>query len=1807
MVSGESGQSKGSNFLHSMSPLPLFLGRNNGDDSKGRKLSSKDKKYKANIERALASFDSVEEWADYISFLGKLQRALQTNPDRKENHWIPHEFDVSGLLAQCISPKLPGGVHLKAIEVYTEIFDILGSTELSKHTQTWIPGILPLMAYASINVKPSVLKIYQECLGEIEPENLRTAFKPILLSLLPALDDVTSEFFNSIMNLIDMFRAKLNNDTHFWQCMFLCIITSSDKRGGAMQYCQRKLPNFTVAKPADNKLETTTEKSSVLDSLSQEIKDCVTPEAGLLFRAFSSGLQDSNLLVQRGFFDILLSKLPLNSPVLQNIASEKDRELLILSTASTALRKDMSLNRRLWNWLLGGEESAIGMSMTSGSSERQGNDEPLSRSQYFHKFGYRYFLHSILSLIEGTSSPEPRYTQVIEACQICIAVMDRWEIGQQTIYEVFVPILRAAIDGKRSLDEEKYGQLLRSASAFFDGVDSETIWSHLYELIKEGDINLVYFTVQTFHIYDEDMVINHTPYAALATLCYMPDNFENKWVQLFKELLSRMNSSAISSKQGNKSEYFGCTSRCSEPDFKNELTKKLEDYYKPSRNNQTDDVETENDLGGEDKKSQFSPADFTCLYLAFVEKKSSEFLKDQDSEAFYSFCEVLNQLTQKISVDDLGWENQLLLQSIEEINMDRFSTRDSPAAFGCALIFDYITEPLSTIRILDVLKIVVALLWKCLIHFSGKYQVEAAKSLWSLRKSIKPEHIEACLSRLFLASDTVSRIRTFNILWTQSTFLNGMDSILNRPLHIILDDLKSESHTDSVFIVSWLRTSMLSGTLNRIFKICCTGLLTDYSFIQDGAFANNESDDFGLFKYELNTLYNLLTVSDQGVLSAFKTELCVIDSDLEMKTISVNHWDISTYKSLALTVVQTFLSIPPPTHLGADSFHLYCSCVKLCLNMVKLLVDGSEKNFEAIFDLLVHTSETKIVEDGNHILNAYTLEAIVNLMKLSSKKQLNVSIFDTSKDSSKGSVFLEFIKRGISKSVSPAQFHSWIDLTLQTSDYYSELVFLIISGLTSCIGDKILEQFKTFSQDEQKGAGKDDNILIDIDENICELVNGLQEILQKSHRYLGYLTSGNFVYGNTNSMENSNKEPGFFGSMIQGVFQVEEPTYKDELHRRRILLLKSLKQSVKAIYHVWSWTDERQQSDETTPLDEKAQSEISTMFVKSNTYRASKLRFRCKKFLVSMYSDEPLETLETMIDCRKAGTDTTDDTDQSMKIFHILDGAKDHTIVKYIINSLMSRVSITSLEVEERASLLTTLSEKTILQFFKLYIMTSENDVLEGSWAQISQLLKEASSGYGGYKKLYPEVLEFAAKVGTKRRQLSFGDQKKNKREFDDTFVKILNTVISSKMLLQTSHNNTSTTSPSNSPSSESGFTTKPESIKGHSRHLSTISKFNAKDDMCPILAKVVPMVPSIVSDEDKRTTCLTTIVINVAVPLIKSKSSLENVSSTLLDLLQALSTTGEAFALKAWKNLCLEIVTGDSFFNSNFWNVDVWNNIFAKWIQDDPGKLLDLIRKLSTYAGTNAPNIFNWNDSESNAGILDLKRICYLLMVCPKDTFIMMESNLQAQITSLLRSTNTTTLKPYLYMVIRVIVLKFSEVHLSTFWPIIYTELEATFQKLLEKLLDLKFDDDALGTKNEKLDLSAFDNVLILQVCKLLDCLLILGPEDFQLDEWLFVNDNTDAVYGREDLPLISVIDEIASIKSLKVVDSGDTVKITSDIMDSKLKRPLLQGVRKISKVFELRPFFERLRVYKYENDYAMKDVDTKSVTTDMMEDLFS
>ena len=65
--------------------IPSFVLRKGGDQSQ---LSSKDKRYVQQIEKVLTSFDTLDEWADYIAFLSRLLKALQLTEDPNMYHTV---------------------------------------------------------------------------------------------------------------------------------------------------------------------------------------------------------------------------------------------------------------------------------------------------------------------------------------------------------------------------------------------------------------------------------------------------------------------------------------------------------------------------------------------------------------------------------------------------------------------------------------------------------------------------------------------------------------------------------------------------------------------------------------------------------------------------------------------------------------------------------------------------------------------------------------------------------------------------------------------------------------------------------------------------------------------------------------------------------------------------------------------------------------------------------------------------------------------------------------------------------------------------------------------------------------------------------------------------------------------------------------------------------------------------------------------------------------------------------------------------------------------------------------------------------------------------------------------------------------------------------------------------------------------------------------------------------------------------------------------------------------------------------------
>ena len=88
-----------------------------------------------------------------------------------------------------------------------------------------------------------------------------------------------------------------------------------------------------------------------------DITPIVGRDVGLMIRAFAAALADDNLLVQRAALDLLLQTMRLESAAVSR-ASLADRAILMRAATGVVLRRDLSLNRRLFTWLLGKEENS---------------------------------------------------------------------------------------------------------------------------------------------------------------------------------------------------------------------------------------------------------------------------------------------------------------------------------------------------------------------------------------------------------------------------------------------------------------------------------------------------------------------------------------------------------------------------------------------------------------------------------------------------------------------------------------------------------------------------------------------------------------------------------------------------------------------------------------------------------------------------------------------------------------------------------------------------------------------------------------------------------------------------------------------------------------------------------------------------------------------------------------------------------------------------------------------------------------------------------------------------------------------------------------------------------------------------------------------------------------------------------------------------------------------------------------------------------------------------------------------------------
>lgn len=383
-------------------------------------------------------------------------------------------------------------------------------------------------------------------------------------------------------------------------------------------------------------------------------------------------------------------------------------------------------------------------------------------------------------------------------------------------------------------------------------------------------------------------------------------------------------------------------------------------------------------------------------------------------------------------------------------------------------------------------------------------------------------------------------------------------------------------------------------------------------------------------------------------------------------------------------------------------------------------------------------------------------------------------------------------------------------------------------------------------------------------------------------------------------------------------------------------------------------------------------------------------------------------------------------------------------------------------------------------------------------------------------------------------------------------------------------------------------------------------------EDIVTILASIAPKLPKILVEPDRVLNAANTISNSVIGPSFRSKAFPDNISKSTLELLYHVARLPNT--QKAWKKDLADAFNDARFFSNQLSLVDSdWLPLLRQWALSDKDRMPELLSRLAPPStagivfGVGATSARLEADRKTQ---LNLRRIATLVLAAAEDTFVTDLSVMEEKLVELLGATATSspssTTRADIYMVLRALALKTSAIHLGFLWPIINAELHLAISSVVA------------ADHSQTSDM--FTNFSVLQACKLLDLLLCIAPDDFQLHEWLFITDTIDAVYRPADFQPVALIDELSEELGSKALISGSNTNTALTALTSSaehgMRRPLI-GQNGISDDINLerkddlmakvlRPFFSQLSIFAFESVYGMGAPDLKGCREGLLMDLF-
>uniref|UniRef100_A0A8D0CJW7 DOP1 leucine zipper like protein B n=1 Tax=Scleropages formosus TaxID=113540 RepID=A0A8D0CJW7_SCLFO len=440
--------------------------------------------YSAVIEKALPVFvlGNLTSSSVFLIKLNNLERNLKYS-------LLPRRLIIGKRLAQCLHPALPSGVHLKALETYEVIFKIIGTKWLAKDLFIYSSGLFPLLGHAAMSVKPVLLMLYERYYLPLQ-RALLPSLQAFVMGLLPGLEEGLE-----VYDRTDALLLKLSQQVG--QCVFYGALWGS------------VLVSPLVRLPASHFIVTHFDRMAT----GREQRHMLGSDHKLVLKSICLSLQDSNVLVQRNMLEILLFFFPfctclVSDPTEASIPLSRDDVISLVCAASlTLLRRDMSLNRRLYAWLQGtdskGSMLAPDPNMSSTLEEHM--------AFYFDHYSRELLLQAVVDILRlKTMQSEPEtLTAYLRPFRIILSLLDKPEIGPKLTGDLMLEVIRALYSyvsemlgeettlgsslitnqlASKVKESKNASEIIKTANMLISSLNSDYVWNYMTRYIYSDHV-----------------------------------------------------------------------------------------------------------------------------------------------------------------------------------------------------------------------------------------------------------------------------------------------------------------------------------------------------------------------------------------------------------------------------------------------------------------------------------------------------------------------------------------------------------------------------------------------------------------------------------------------------------------------------------------------------------------------------------------------------------------------------------------------------------------------------------------------------------------------------------------------------------------------------------------------------------------------------------------------------------------------------------------------------------------------------------------------------------------------------------------------------------------------------------------------------------------------------------------------------------------------------------------------------------------------------------------------------------------------